>query len=322
MAAVTNTFTTGSAKGIREDLANAIYNIAPEDTPFQSNVGRGPKPGNTLFEWQTDDLAAVDTDNAVPEGDDVTSFDQVSPTVRMQNYQQISRKTVVIANTMEAVDTAGRRSEIAYQLAKKGKEMKRDIEAICLANQAAASGATRKTGSLLAFLKTNTDKSSGSTAGVDPDYTTLPDDTRTDGTQRDFTEDQLKNVVQKCWTEGANPSILMVGPVNKQRASTFSGIAGIRYNAEGDAPTTIVGAADVYVSDFGNLSIVPNRFQRERDAFVLDPEYAELRYLRPYRQTPLAKTGDAEKRMLITEWGLAVKQEKAHGLIADLNTSY
>ena len=154
--------------------------------------------------------------------------------------------------------------------------------------------------------------------GANPDYQTLPDDTRTDGTEREFTEDMLKDVVQQCWSQGANPKILMVGPRNKQKVSTFPGIAEQRYNAQGAKPSTIIGAADIYVSDFGNLSVVPNRFQRERDAHVLDPEHAEVVYLRPYQQTPLAKTGDAEKRMILVEYGLKVTNEKAHGLIADL----
>lgn len=315
---ITNTFTTDDAVGIREDLANVIYNISPEDTPFQSNIGRG-KASNTLFEWQTDELAATDTANAVTEGEDISTFDEVTPTTRLQNYVQISRKTVVIAGTMESVDKAGRRSELAYQLAKRGAELKRDIEAIALSNQAAdSSSGLRKTGSLLSFLKTNVDLADGD-GGANPSYSTLPDDTRTDdGTPRDFTEDMLKNVVQKCWVEGATPKILMVGPTNKQRVSGFSGIAESRYNVEGNKPSTIIAAADIYVSDFGNLSVVPNRFQRGRDAFVLDPEYAEMVYLRPYKQEKLAKTGDAEKRMMLVEWGLKVKQEKAHGLVADL----
>lgn len=312
---IANTFTTDSAVGIREDLANVIHNISPEDTPFQSNVGRG-KCSNTLFEWQTDELAAPDESNAVAEGEDVSSFDQVEPTVRLQNRVQISRKTVIIAGTLESVDKAGRKRELSYQLAKRGSELKRDIEAIALSNQAASGGAVRTTGSVLAFLKTNVDHEG---TGANPNYTTIPDDTRTDGAQREFTEAQLKDVIQDCWNEGATPKILMVGGKLKQKASTFTGIAEHRVNVSGNKATSIIGAADIYVSDFGNLSIVPNRFMRDRDALVLDPEYAEMTYLRPYRQSQLAKTGDAEKRMMLVEWGVKIKQEKAHGLIADLD---
>jgi hypothetical protein len=322
MAAITNTFITGDAIGIREDLTNVIYDISPTDTPFMSNIGR-TKATNTLHEWQTDELDAVDTDNAVAEGDDVTSFDAVDPTVRMQNSVQISRKTVIIAGTMEKVDKAGRKSELAYQIAKRGKELKRDMESICLSNQAAVGSGVRKTGSLLAFVKTNTNFNAGGTpAGADPVYTTYPNATRTDSSApRDFTETHLKDVVQQVYTQGGSPSLLMVGPVNKQKVSAFAGIAAQRYNAQGAKPSTIIGAADIYVSDFGNLSVVPNRFQRERDAHVIDPEYVDIMYLRSFRQEKLAKTGDAEKRMLLVEWGLKVKQEKALGLVADLTAT-
>ena len=320
MTIVTNTFTTYSAKGIREDLSNIITNISPEETPFQSNIGK-ESVTNTLYEWQTDTLQAAAT-NAQLEGDDVGSYDPVTATVRMQNYCQISRKTVVLSATEEIVNKAGRKSELAYQLAKKGSELKRDMELIMTNSQIASAGSTsaaRTSGSILAFIKTNTD---AQTNGAEPSYTTLPNSLRTDGNVRTFTETILKNVIQKVWTSGGMPKILMTGPVNKQRVSGFSGIAATRFNIEGGArPATIVGAADVYVSDFGNVSVVANRFQRERDGLVLDPEYASVAYLRPFQQIELAKTGDAEKRMLVVEYGLKVLAENAHGLAADLVTS-
>lgn len=321
MAIVTNTFTTYSAKGIREDLSNVITNIAPEETPFMSNIGR-ENVTNTLFEYQTDTLAAAAA-NAQLEGDDVTSFDSVTATVRVQNFCQISRKTIILSNTEEVVNKAGRRSELAYQIAKRSSELKRDQEFSFLNNAGATSGSTsvaRTTASLQAFLKTNIDFDT--TNGVNPTYTTLPTTGRTDGTVRTFTETILKNVIQKVWSQGGTPKILMVGPVNKQRVSGFAGIASSRFNINGgDKPATLIGAVDVYVSDFGNISVVPNRFQRERDAFVIDPDYAKMVVLRPYQQVELAKTGDAEKRMLIVEYGLKVLAENAHGLAADLITS-
>ena len=324
MAAITNTYTRFDAKGVREDLSNVIYQISPEETPFMSNVGR-ENVTNTFFEWQTDDLAAAITTNAQIEGDDITSFTAVTATVRLGNYTQISRKDVIIAGTLEAVDKAGRRSELSYQMAKKSAEIKRDMEATMLANQAAAAGSTssaRKTGALLAFLKTNTNEGTG---GSDPSYTTIPDAARTDATTtnlRSFSEALLKDVIQKVWTEGGSPTIVMAGPVNKQNLSKMAGIASSRFNINGGAkPATLIGAADIYVSDFGNVSIVPNRFQRERDVFVLDPEYASVAYLRPFQTVELAKTGDAEKRMLLCEWGLKIKNEKAHGAVYDLNST-
>ena len=248
MAIVTNTFTTYSAKGIREDLSNVITNIAPEETPFMSNIGK-ENVSNTLYEWQTDTLAAAAA-NAQLEGDDVTSFDAVTATVRLQNYAQISRKTIILSNTEEVVNKAGRRSEVAYQIAKRSSELKRDQEFAMLNNAGTTSGSTtaaRTSASLGAFVKTNVDFDT--TNGVSPTYTTLPTLGRTDGTVRTFTETILKNVIQKVWTAGGTPKILMTGPINKQRVSGFAGIASSRFNVDGGArPATIIGAADIYVN--------------------------------------------------------------------------
>jgi len=322
MAAITNTYTRFDAKGVREELSNVIYQISPEETPFMSNIGK-ENVKNTFFEWQTDDLAAAVSTNAQIEGDDITAFTAATPTVRLGNYTQISRKDVIISGTLESVDKAGRRSECSYQMAKKSAELKRDMETAMLSNQAAAAGSTsaaRKTGALLAFLKTNTSEGTG---GSDPSYTSIPDAARTDATTtelRSFSEVLLKDVIQKVWTQGGKPSIVMAGPINKQNLSKMAGIASQRFNATGAKPSTIIGAADIYVSDFGNVSIVANRFQRERDVFVIDPQYASVAYLRPFQTVELAKTGDAEKRMLLVEWGLKVNTEKAHGVVADLNS--
>jgi hypothetical protein len=320
MAIVTNTFTTFDAKGIREDLSNVITNIAPEETPYMSNIGR-ESVSNSLYEWQTDTLASAAANKQL-EGDDVTSFDAVTATVRMQNYAQISRKTIVLSATEETVNKAGRKSELAYQIAKRGSELKRDQEFTMLNGAIAAAGnstTARGTASLGAFVKTNVDMQ---TNGANPDYTTLPNSARTDGNVRTFTETILKNVIQKVWSAGGTPKMLMVGPVNKQRVSGFSGIASSRFNIDGGAkPATLVGAVDIYVSDFGNVQVIANRFQRERDAWVIDPDMAKMTTLRPYRQVELAKTGDAEKRMLIVEWGHKVLAENGMGLAADLITS-
>ena len=320
MAIVTNTFTTFDAKGIREDLSNVITNIAPEETPYMSNIGR-ESVSNSLYEWQTDTLASAAANKQL-EGDDVTSFDAVTATVRLQNYAQISRKTIVLSATEETVNKAGRKSELAYQIAKRGSELKRDQEFTMLNGAVAAAGnstTARGTASLGAFVKTNVDMQ---TNGANPDYTTLPNSARTDGNVRTFTETILKNVIQQVWSAGGTPKMLMVGPVNKQRVSGFSGIASSRFNIDGGAkPATLVGAVDIYVSDFGNVQVIANRFQRERDAWVIDPYMAKMTTLRPYQQVELAKTGDAEKRMLIVEWGHKVLAENGMGLAADLITS-
>lgn len=317
MAIVANTFTTFDAKGIREELANTIASISPEETPFQSNVG-SESVSNTFFEWQTDELASTST-TPVISGDDVASFDATAATTRLGNYTQIRRRSYVIADNLNAVDTAGRADEVAYQVAKRGKEIKRDVEAVLLANNARVAGGTGtapETAGLPAWIASNISEAGDATAATG-DGT----DARTDGTARAFTEAMLKDVMQQTWDAGGNPSVLMVGGHNKQTVSGFAGIAAQRYMAPSEGPTTIVGAADVYMSDFGTLTVVPNRFQRASDAFVLDPEYASVCYLRPIQQVDLAKTGDASKGMLICEFGTKVSQEKAHGAIYDLTTS-
>ena len=322
MAIVANTFTKYSAVGIREDLANVIFNISPQTTPFISNMTKKKTVKNTFFEWQTDSLAAAAANHHI-DGDDLASFTAVSPTVRLGNYTQISRKDFVIADNLSgAIDEAGRRSEVAYQLAKKGDELKRDMEHnLCGLSHAANGGSAsvaRKTAPLTSWLTSNT---SNGTGGANPTLSGgVPNAAPTDGTQRAMTEPLLKSVVQSMYTNGGDPKFLMVGPHVKTVVSGFAGIAAQRYQAP-DGPTTIIGAADVYVSDFGSISVVPNRFSRARDAYVIDPDMVEMATLRPIQSEELAKTGDAQKHMLLGEYGLQVNNEAGLGVIRDLSTS-
>jgi len=313
------TFQTYQSIGNREDLTDVIYNISPTDTPFMSSVGK-TKATAVYHEWQTDSLAAA-AQNAVVEGADASSL-TVTPTVRVGNRCQISSKTVQIAGTQESVDKAGRKSEKAYQLAKASAELKRDMEKILLDNNAAVTGdasTARELGSLQAWINTNA--SVGATAGAAGSLGTTA---RTSGDDRTFTEAILKANIKSVYEAGGNPTVLMTTPTQKQVVSTFAGIAGQRYMAPAEKPTTIIGAADVYLSDFGTLSVVPNRFMTAdsddsgHQAFVLDPEYAAIAYLRPFQTNELAKTGDSEKTQLLVEYTLEVKNEAAHGLIADL----
>jgi hypothetical protein len=311
------TFTAHTAIGQREDLTDIIYDISPTETPFMSSIGK-TKATAVYHEWQTDSLAAATTANAAIEGADATSA-TLAPTVRLGNYTQIIQKTVQVSGTLDTVNKAGRKSEKAYQLAKASAELKRDLETILLANQGRSAGTStiaRNLGSILSWIKTNSDKASD---GSDP--ATIGVSTRTDGTVRTFTEALLKTVVSEVFVSGGSPKILMVGALGKQKVSSFAGIAAQRYIAPGNTPTTIIGAADVYMSDFGTMSVVPNRFMRTRDALVLDPEYAALAYLRPFQTNDLAKTGDSENTQLLAEVTLEVKNEAAHGIIADLNMS-
>jgi len=322
MAIVTNTFTRYSAVGLREDLANVIFNISPQTTPFISNMTKKKTVKNTFFEWQTDSLASVAL-NANIDGDDLSSFAAVTPTVRLGNYTQIFRKDFIIADNLAgAIDEAGRRSSVAYELAKRGDELKRDMEHnLCGLSHAANGGSAsvaRKTAPLTSWLTSNT---SNGTGGANPTLSGgVPNAAPTDGTQRAMTEAMLKSVVQSMYSNGGDPKFLMVGPHVKTVVSGFAGIAAQRYQAP-DGPTTIIGAADVYVSDFGSISVVPNRFSRARDAYVIDPDMVEMATLRPIQSEELAKTGDATKYMLLAEYGLQVNNEAGLGVVRDLSTS-
>lgn len=315
-----STFTRFNAVGAREDLADVIYDISPQDTPIMSSIGKS-KATAVYHELQTDSLATASTGNAAVEGADATSA-TLSPTKRVGNYTQIVQKTIQISGTLEAVDKAGRKSEKAYQLAKASAELKRDIEAIITANQGQSAGnstTARVMGSLLSWIKTNTNKQESTTAGTDP--TTSGVSTRGDGTTRTFTETMLKDVVQKVFTSGGTPTLLVVPPALKQVVSNFTGLAQHRYNSNASGEVTILAGADLYQSDFGVISIVPNRFMRSRDALVLDPEYAALAYLRPFQTNDLAKTGDSEKTQILAELTLEMRNEAAHGIVADLSAT-
>ena len=309
------TFTAHTAIGQREDLIDVIYDISPTETPILSTLAR-TKATAVFHEWQSDSLASATSANAAVEGADPTSA-TISPTVRLGNYTQIVQKTIQVSGTLEAVNKAGRKSEKAYQLSKAASELKRDMETILGANQgrdAGSSSTARKLGALLSWIKTNTD---AGTSGTDP--TTIGVSTRSDGATRTFTETLLKTVVAEVFDSGGNPTMLVVNSGLKQKVSSFDGIAAQRYMAPSDQPTTIIGAADVYMSDFGTLSVTPDRFIRTRDAFLIDPEYAAVAYLRPFQTNDLAKTGDSEKTQLLAEFTLEMRNEAAHGLVADLN---
>jgi len=312
------TYQTYTAIGMREDLSDVIYNISPTDTPFMSSIGK-TKATAVLHEWQTDSLAASVLTNYAVEG--ATASDAtMSPTTRVGNRTQIAQKTIKISGTLQSVDKAGRKSEKAYQLAKASAEIKRDMETSLLSNQTAANGdssTARKLGGLQAWLNTNYD---GGTSGVAGASGTTA---RTNGTNRTFTEDILKVVVRKVYAAGGNPKVLMVNPAHKQLVSAFTGIAAQRFMAPANTPTTIISAADVYLSDFGSISVVPNRFMTSTNtcdevAYVLDPDMAAIAYLRPFQTNELAVTGDNESTQLLAEYTLEVRNEAAHGIIADI----
>jgi hypothetical protein len=327
MAILTNTYTQYTAIGDREDLQDMIFDITPTDTPFISGMGRG-KAVAVIHEWQTDSLAAAVTSNQQFEGDDVqVTTDSRGVSTRVGNVCEIARKLITISGTLEAIDKAGRKSEMAYQLAKAGKEIKRDLESALLDSHAAVSGAGAGTGTarvaapLMNWIQTN---SSRGTDGVDSTSTSggVPTYACVDATttyRRALTEALAKTVIQSLWTNGGEADVLMAGAFNRQAiSSSFAGIATRNFDLSKATPTAAIASVDVYVSDFGTFKVIPNRFQRARDLWLLDFNYLALAFLRPMQTIKLAKTGDAERRMLLSECTLVVKNEAAHGVVADL----
>lgn len=328
MAVPTMAFQTHQAIGNREDLEDVIYQISPTETPFMTMAGRKTAKA-TYHEWQTDVLNAAATNQQI-EGDDASGGTS-TPTVRMGNYCQISSKYAVVTDTQQAVDKAGRSNEMSYQVAKRLGELKRDMEYALTQTQGSTAGAAagaRSSAGLESWLTNPTGAATvgnSTSVGTGGGYTTPgfkaggfagPSDSSSTSV---FLVANLKAVIAACWTAGGNPGIIMVGGVQKQTVSGFAGIATIYREAGTTAKgTAIVGAADLYISDFGEHRVVPNRFQRNRTAFVLDMDYWSVAYLRPVSQKEIARTGGAEKRYIDVEFCLVADNPASSGKIADL----
>ncbi len=319
---------TTRGDNVRESFTDVIYNISPTEVPLQANVGRGDTD-NTLHEWQIDELATPDGNNAAVDGADFGA-DSSSSAARIGAFAQISIKYLAVSRRANIVNKAGRRSELAYQIAKKGKELRRDVETIACANQATRQGNSTTAAlspGLGAWLKTNTAR--GAT-GTDPalSNTTFgqPTTAAGDGTIRALAESTMLGILGECYDQGGNPNMIMVGRQVKQNFSNymFTANARIATQRQDQGPAnrggvSVVGAVDVYVSDFTVLDVVPNRFQRERDLWVLDTEYWEITYLDGYKTETIAKIGDAERRHILVDWLLCSKNEAASGVVADIN---
>jgi hypothetical protein len=316
MSLPTSTFTVYDAIGNREDLSDMIYRIDPTDTPFISGADREKATG-VKHEWQTQALAAASSSNAVLEGDDAVT-DAATATARLFDYCQISDKVGRVSGTQQAVDHAGRDSEYDYQYMLKGLELKRDMEKIVLENKPSVAGAAataRETAGIGAWIGTNDNFNTSD--GASPTVLTGAD-ARTDGTARAFTESQLKDTLQLCWTSGGKPDTIMVGGFNKQVFSTFTGRATPTEDTKGKK---IVATVDAYESDFGTVKVVANRFMRARDALVLQMDMWAIAYLRKFVKHDLAKTGDSDRFQILSEYTLVSRNEKASGGVFDLTTS-
>jgi len=314
MAQPTNLYDTYDTTGIREDLTDVIYNISPEDTPILSAIPR-TAARSTKHEWQLDALAAPAA-NKVIEGDEAT-VDAMTATTRAFNFTQISDKVIALSGTQSAVDAAGRADEMAYQIAKKSKELKKDMEFALIKEQVQAAGnatTARALGSIGCWIATNGDAGTSGTLS-----TGSGTDAPGSGTDRDLTETILKTVVKEVYESGGEMDMLIVPPSVKQTISGFNA----NTTRFGQADSKVEYAAiDVYSSDFGDLQVVPNRVMAvtsESNAFLIQRDMMATAYLRDFQVQDLAKTGDSEKKQLLAEYTLEVRNEAAHGILLDVN---
>jgi len=311
MAKVTNAFDTYSATADREDLSNIIYNISPMQTPFMSSIGKR-NIKNVVFDWQTEVLPTPSAAGQL-EGFEL-SRSTATATTRVSNVAMISKRDATVTGSQDASDPAGKRSEMAHQLAIMAKALKRDMEEALCQNGAKTTGdatTARVTGGFESWLTSNVSRGSGGSGaggGAAP----------VDGTDRDLTEDLLKGVLQTMFGNGAEPSMAICGPHNKQVISGFTGRTQARQFVDA---TTVEASVSVYSSDFGELKIVPSNRSREESLLLVDPEFAKVSFLRDFKTVDIATIGDAETKMIVVEYGLEVSNEAAHGIVADLNVS-
>ena len=329
MAIATNTSLTYSSVAIREDLSDVIYNIAPMDTPFLSGCTK-MSADNTKFEWQTDTITAGSANRQLEGDDSPSATARVLPT-RLDNYTQISRYIAQTSGTDDAVDYAGHGKHQAYQLAKLGKRMKRDMEVMLTQNIVKAAGdATegRATAGVPAWINTAhvAGGASGSPTAGSLGTTAMVNNTSTAA----CTEANIKATIKECYDAGGQPDIMLVPSAVKQTISGLSSSAGpgipARNPVSGKGGATAIAAVDIYVSDFGTFKIVPDRNLSAdgpgsvaANVFFLDMDYWGVAWLRPFQTVTLAKTGDSDKQMLLGEYGLVSKNEKASGILASVS---
>ena len=320
MAQAANTFDRYDvANSVREDLIDKIFNTSPEETPVTSGFGKGTA-SNTYHEWQRDSLASANKDNAMIDGDEFAG-QALTATDRIGNYCQIFSKQPVVSRRADLVNKAGQKKAMAYQTAKMMKELKRDIEASVLSSNAAVAGnstTASKSGGLGVFIYTNTSHGAG---GSTVSHTSAaPTTAPTAGTPRAFAEPLLKTVIQSAYTNsGEIPRQVVMSPSHKTLFSAFAGIAVNRYQVGKKEQARIIGGADVYMSDFGELEIVPHYIMSgATQVFLINPDFASLAFLDGFNPQDMGKTGDATKKLITADVCLRVDAEKAFGKVADL----
>jgi hypothetical protein len=315
MAVPANTIQNVGRVGVREDLDDKIAELFPDETPFQKSIGRATA-SNTYTEWQIDGLTAANHDNKTIQGDDLANEVRAN-TSRVGTHTQIFKKVAAASTTVEATTKAGRRSELAREVMKAGREIRTDREKRFLGNYAsvaATAGVAGETAGALAWLTSNVSRGA---AGANGGFAAGIVAAATNGTQRAYTEALLKPVLQSIWAAGGMPKMVFTNGTQKQTEAAFTGLAQQRRET-GDKAITIVAGADIYLSDFGPVQFVPDRFASGRDALIIDPEYWDVAVLDPMKTMDLAKTGLATRKALYEETSLRCLNQAASGVIADL----
>ena len=326
------TYQSYAVKGVKEDVSDLVFSISPTERPFTSGTKK-TKATQSKHEWQIDSLASASpTASAIVEGDDATA-NTADPTVRLNNQLQTFRKVVQVSGKVRASDHYGRADEFEYQLKKRMKEVGNDLEAALTQNNASTAGSAASAPLMASFESWIASSATAvgnyfsvgtgtaqTTIGYDASAfvpVTAPTDSTVAGT---LTEASLKYVIKECWVKGGQPSMVIVGAAVKQKISgSFTGIATRFKDVKGDTEASIIAGADVYVSDFGSINIVPSRFSRDRTVLVVDPEYCAIASLRGFRMERLAKTGDSDKAQLLGDYCLEMRQPLSCGKIADVN---
>ena len=315
MALPADTLSTFASIGNREDLSDIIYDVSPTETPFLSAIPKTKATG-TKHEWQVHSLTAASGTNKVLEGDAATT-DAATTTTRVYNYRQISDKVARITGTQEAINKAGRRSEMAFQMEARMKELKRDVETRLLGNYASVAGGTGtepECAGLQAWVKTNIDKASDATASAGNGT-----DIHTDGTARALQESQVEASLAVDWSNGGNQTVRILNSFQKRKCASFSGSSTKTSN--GDIKK-VVNSVDIYIDPLGTeVRLVPCRQCPTDVIYFVDTEYAKFAPLRDFKTWDLAKDGDSERKQILVEYTLEVCNEKAHAAVYDLSAS-
>ena len=313
------TFTTTLAVGEKEQLADVIYRIDPDETPIFSALKK--ETSNGIFtEWQVQELAAASATNYVNEGADA-SIGTPTATTRLGNYHQISVAAVAVSKTLDAVEKAGRDKELAYQKVLKSLELRRDIEKSIGDTDVARDGSDpRKSASLSCWI------TNGSVGATGAFATGNGTDAVTGGNDRALTLQLIEDGMQAAWEDGGNPKMLIASATNRANFSNLtasSNLVNNQVNMTQAKEVTYVGSTSVFLTDFGTLEVAPSRFLGNDRVFMIDPDFASLCTIngRNFAENQIAPTGDAEKFQIVTEWALKVQAPKAHAMILDLNGS-